>query len=122
VLVRAYRNPPSPIWGWSAEDRRKLDEGRSKEERDLNKRAEVLAAVIGGRPGTRLVDADATLALLQVAEEGKVHKTLLAVGSRGLGAIGRARLERVMNLGGNRIGMRIPQSVWFPHDLCFRHS
>jgi hypothetical protein len=31
-------------------------------------------------------------------------------------------LERVMNLGGNRIEMRIPQSVWFPRDLCFRHS
>ena len=95
VLVRAYRNPPAPIWGWSTEDRCKLDEGRSKEERDLNKRAEALGAVVGGRPGTRLVDADATLALLQVAEEGKVHKTLLAVGSRGLGAIGRARLGSV---------------------------
>jgi nucleotide-binding universal stress UspA family protein len=95
VLVRAYRNPPAPIVGWSAEDLHKLDEGRSKEERDLNKRAEALGAVVGGRPGTRLVDADATLALLQVAEEGKVHKTLLAVGSRGLGAIGRARLGSV---------------------------
>src|SRR5215216_2814952 len=31
----------------------------------------------------------------------------------------RNHLGRVMNLGKNRIEMRIPQSVWFPRDLCF---
>jgi hypothetical protein len=31
-------------------------------------------------------------------------------------------LERVMNLGENRIEMRIPRSPWFPCDLRFRHS
>jgi hypothetical protein len=31
-------------------------------------------------------------------------------------------LERVMNLGENRIEMRIPRSVWFPRDLRFPHS
>jgi hypothetical protein len=31
-------------------------------------------------------------------------------------------LERVMNLGENRIGMQIPQSAWFPRDLRFPHS
>src|SRR5215218_3150828 len=31
-------------------------------------------------------------------------------------------LERVMNLGENRIEMRIPQSAWFPRDLRFPHS
>jgi hypothetical protein len=31
-------------------------------------------------------------------------------------------LERVMNLGENRIEMRIPQSAWFPRDLCFPYS
>jgi hypothetical protein len=31
-------------------------------------------------------------------------------------------LERVMNLGGNRIEMRIPRSDWFPRDLRFPHS
>ena len=83
VLVRAYRNPPDPIGGWSAEDRRKLGEARSREEGDLDERAEALGAVIGGCPETRLVDADATLALLQVAEEGEERKTLLAVGAAG---------------------------------------
>jgi hypothetical protein len=32
------------------------------------------------------------------------------------------RLERVMNLGENRIDMRIPRSPWFPCDLRFPHS
>jgi hypothetical protein len=35
---------------------------------------------------------------------------------------GRAPLERVMNLGENRIGMRIPRSAWFLRDLRFPHS
>ena len=33
-----------------------------------------------------------------------------------------AALERVMNLGENRIGMRIPRSAWFLRDLRFPHS
>lgn len=94
VLVRAHRNPPRPIGGWSAEDRRKLGEARSKEEEDLNERAAALGAVMGRRPEARLVDADATLALLQMAEVGE-HKTLLATGCRGLGAMSRARLGSV---------------------------
>ena len=31
-------------------------------------------------------------------------------------------LERVMNLGENCIGMRIPRSAWFLRDLRFPHS
>jgi hypothetical protein len=31
-------------------------------------------------------------------------------------------LERVMNLGENRIGMRITRSAWFLRDLRFPHS
>ena len=31
-------------------------------------------------------------------------------------------LERVMNLGENRIEMRIPRSACFPRDLRFPHS
>ena len=34
----------------------------------------------------------------------------------------RGRLERVMNLGENRIEMRIPRSAWVPRDLRFPHS
>src|SRR5215210_6825220 len=34
----------------------------------------------------------------------------------------RSQLERVMNLGKNRIEMRIPRSTWFLRDLRFPHT
>jgi enamine deaminase RidA (YjgF/YER057c/UK114 family) len=40
----------------------------------------------------------------------------------GFAAFFQQTLERVMNLGENRIEMRIPQSAWFPRDLCVLHS
>ena len=95
MLVRAYGNPPEPIGGWSAEDRRKLDEARSREVEALTSGPRRIEEVMGSRPRARVVDADATLALLQVAEEGEERKTLIALGSRGLGALGRARLGSV---------------------------
>src|SRR5215212_3904876 len=52
--------------------------------------------------------------------EAQAHKGVGGVGTAACS--GDLLLERVMNLGENRIEMRIPQSVWFPHDLCFPHS
>jgi nucleotide-binding universal stress UspA family protein len=95
VLVRTHRNPPEPIGGWSAQDRRRFDEARAKELVTLNERAEAIEEAVGRRPIARVVDADATLALLQVAEEDDEGSTLIALGSRGLGALGRARLGSV---------------------------
>jgi nucleotide-binding universal stress UspA family protein len=95
VLARAHRNPPEPIGGWSAQDRRRFGEARSNELEDLDGRAEAIERVVGRRPNTQVVDADATLALLEVAEEGDEGSTLMALGSRGLGALGRARLGSV---------------------------
>jgi hypothetical protein len=34
----------------------------------------------------------------------------------------RPYLERVMNLGENRIEMRIPRLAWSPRHLCFPYS
>ncbi len=95
VLVRAHRNPPEPIGGWSAQDRRRFDEARAKELEALKGRAEAIEGAVGRRPIARVVDADATLALLQVAEEGDEGSTLIALGNRGHGALGRARLGSV---------------------------
>lgn len=95
VLVRAHEDPPAPIGGWTAEDRLKLDEARMRERESLEARADGLAGVWGTRPETRMVDSDAVLALLEVAEEGDEEKTLFVVGSRGLGAISRLRLGSV---------------------------
>jgi len=95
TLVRAYASPPEPIGGWSPEDRRGLNLMRSREEGALIGRAEAIEKVTGTRPGSRVVDADAALALLLVAEEGEERKTLVAMGSRGLGVVDRVRLGSV---------------------------
>jgi nucleotide-binding universal stress UspA family protein len=95
VLVRSYENPPEPIGGWSAQDRRELDEALLREERALEERAKELEAVEGKRPETRLVETEPTLALLLVAEEKEEEKTLITLGSRGLGAAKRAMLGSV---------------------------
>jgi Universal stress protein family len=49
----------------------------------------------GNRPHTRVMETDATLTLLLAAEECDGRKTLLAVGSRGLGLVGLGRLGSV---------------------------
>ncbi|WP_166179213.1 universal stress protein [Rubrobacter tropicus] len=95
LLVRAHRNPPEPIGGWSAEDRRRLDEARAGIERNLDERADALGRESGRRPEIRAMDGDATLALLVAAEDSDETRTLISVGSRGLGVIGRARLGSV---------------------------
>lgn len=96
VLVRAQENPLQPITGWSTKNRRELDEALLREERALEERAKELQAVAGGRLESRLIETEPTLALLLVAEEeDEPEKTLLAVGSRGLGAAKRVMLGSV---------------------------
>jgi nucleotide-binding universal stress UspA family protein len=95
LLVRAYEDPPEPIGGWSAQDRLKLDEALLREERALEERAKELQAVAGSQPESRLIETEPTLAMLAVAEEKEEEKTLLAVGSRGLGAAKRVMLGSV---------------------------
>ena len=95
LVVRAYRNPPQPIGGWSAEDRLRLDGIRAEVEAGLGKRASSLAEAVGVRPEIRAADGDATLALLVAAEDGDGRRTMICVGSRGLGVVGRIRLGSV---------------------------
>lgn len=90
VLVRAYENPPAPVGGWSAEDRRELDEARLRNLQELEGWAKRLEMIAQDRPETRLAESKATPAIVSVAEEGVEERTLLAVGSRGLGAPKRA--------------------------------
>ena len=95
TLVQAYENPPEPIGGWSAQDRRELDEVLSRERQALQERAEELVAIAGTRPEIRLIETEPTLAMLMVAEQGVEESTLIAVGSRGLGAAKRTILGSV---------------------------
>jgi len=95
VLVRAHENPPEPIGGWSAKDRRRLDEALLREEWGLEERAKELQAIAGSQPESRLIETEPTLAMLPVAEEKEEERTLLAVGSRGLGADRRVMLGSI---------------------------
>ncbi len=95
ALVRAYENPPELIGGWTAEDRRELDRSLSRERQALEERAKELGMIAGSPPEVRLIDTEPTLAMLLVAEEGKEETTLIAVGSRGVGAAKRAVLGSV---------------------------
>jgi nucleotide-binding universal stress UspA family protein len=95
ALVRACENPPKPIRGWSAQDRRELDEALSRERQALEERAEELVTIAGSRPETRLIETEPTLAMLMAAEEGREESTLIVVGSRGLGAPKRTILGSV---------------------------
>jgi nucleotide-binding universal stress UspA family protein len=90
VLVRAYENPPQPVGGWSAQDRRELDEELHRRREDLNELAEQLAAFTRGRPETKLIETKAAPAMSLVARKRDEGRTLVAVGSRGLGVLDRA--------------------------------
>ncbi len=95
IVVRAYEHPPEPVGGWSAEDRRELDEVLWRNRRDLKKRAEQLEAIAPCRPKTKLIKSKAASAIDLVAEESEGKQTLFAVGSRGLSAPKRAMLGSV---------------------------
>ena len=95
TLIRAHTNPPEPIGGWSSKDRSGLDLMRSREADAIAGRAREIEKVTGTRPSIRVLDTDAVLAMMLVAEKGEERRTLIAVGSRGLGVIGRVRLGSV---------------------------
>lgn len=73
------------------------DEGWFKtRERELGARAKEIERSLGSLPKVRVSSGDATVCLLAAAEEEDVpEKSLIAVGSRGLGAIRRTTLGSV---------------------------
>ena len=95
IVVRAYEHPPEPVGGWSAQDRRELDEVLWRNRRDLKKRAEQLEEIAPCRPKTKLIKSKAASAIDLVAKENEGKQTLFAVGSRGLSAPKRAMLGSV---------------------------
>ena len=68
-----------------------------REERELEERATAVEEHLGKRPKIRIatIGDPATVLLEAAEEEDEPEKTLLAVGSRGLGPIQRARLGSV---------------------------
>ncbi len=95
IFVRAYRHPAEPVGGRSARQRLELDEARLQNLLALDARPERLEAPTRCRPETKLAEGEPALAVLSAARQKKGQPTLLAVGSRGLGAPKRMILGSV---------------------------
>jgi nucleotide-binding universal stress UspA family protein len=96
TLVRAYRKlPQMDVEGRELNARRADDELR-REERKLWELATQIQEAHEVRPAVRLSAGDPAARILEAAEEGDApEKTLVAVGSRGLGTMRRMRLGSV---------------------------
>lgn len=95
-LVRVYPTFPKIDVEGREFNARMVDDELRREERALEERAKEIEECRGSRPTLRVVVGDAEAELLEAAEEGDTpEKVLLAVGSRGLGAIERMRLGSV---------------------------
>ena len=98
LLVQAYPSLMEvDVDGGEVTARMLDDEGWFKtRERDLGGRAREIEGALGSRPKLRVASGEPTVCLLSAAEEGdSPEKALIAVGSRGLGAVRRTTLGSV---------------------------
>lgn len=91
VVVRASPPLPRRAPGGRATDTSLADDVLRQTTRTLEERADELAGPLGRRPEVRAALGDPAAAILAAAEEGE-EPALIAVGSRGLGAIERLRM------------------------------
>src|SRR5215211_1347825 len=95
LVLRAYPRLPEVDAAGRGFDPRIVDDELRRAEKALLERSRELESRIGSRPKVRVV-GDAAASLLEAAEEEDApESTLLAVGSRELGVIGRMRLGSV---------------------------
>jgi nucleotide-binding universal stress UspA family protein len=94
-LVRAYPELPEVDRPGRAFDPRAVDDALRRAERDLHARADELGRPFGRPPRVEIAVGDPAVALLREAQEGDEARTLIAVGSRGLGRARRLRLGSV---------------------------
>lgn len=92
LLLRAYPELPPADEEGRGYDARRVDDELHREEASLEGRARTLREATGLKVRIRLAEADPAEAALQAARENDESNTLLAVGSRGLGAVARVRL------------------------------
>lgn len=95
LMLHAYPRLPEVNAEGREFNPRIVDDELRRAEKVLLERARELESCLGSRPKTRLVVGDAAASLLEAAEEDVPERTLVAVGSRGLGAIGRMRLGSI---------------------------
>src|SRR5919107_3211177 len=95
LVLHAYPRLPEVDAEGRGFDPRIVDDELRRAFSALLERSRKLESRIGSRPKVRVVVGDAAASLLEAAEEDAPESTLLAVGSRKLGVIGRMRLGSV---------------------------
>jgi nucleotide-binding universal stress UspA family protein len=95
LVLHAYPRLPEVDAEGRRFNPRIVDDELRRAEKALLERSRELECRLGSRPKVRLVVGDAAASLLEAAEEDAPERTLLVVGSRELGAIGRIRLGSV---------------------------
>jgi nucleotide-binding universal stress UspA family protein len=95
LVLHAYPRLPEMDAEGRRSNPRIVDDELRRAEKALLERSRELESLLGSRPKIRLVVGDAAASLLEAAEEDAPGRTLLAVGSRNLGAIRRMRLGSV---------------------------
>ena len=95
LVLHAYPQLPEVDDEGRRFDPRLVDDELRRAEKALQERARELESRLGSRPKARLVVGEAAASLMETAEEDRPERTLLTVGSRDLGAIGRMRLGSV---------------------------
>jgi nucleotide-binding universal stress UspA family protein len=94
LVLHAYPRLPEVDHAGRGFDPRIVDDDLRRAFSALLERSRELEGRLGSRPKDQLVVGEAAASLLEAAEDAP-ERTLLAVGSRGLGAIGRMRLGSV---------------------------
>jgi nucleotide-binding universal stress UspA family protein len=95
LLVRVYPTLPERDLEGRELDPRMVDDELRREKRALEARATEIEDASGIRPRARIAVGDPAACLIEAAEEDAPERTLIAVGSRGLGAVQRMRLGSV---------------------------
>jgi nucleotide-binding universal stress UspA family protein len=95
LVLHAYPRLPEVDAAGRGFDPRIVDDELRRAFSALLERSRELESRLGSRPKARLVVGEAAASLLEAAEEDAPERTLLAVGSRDLGVIGRMRLGSV---------------------------
>jgi nucleotide-binding universal stress UspA family protein len=97
VLVRGFPQLPETDAQGRKLDPRTVDDVLRQEERHLAQRATEIEELLGSRPKIHVAVGDPTGCILQTAQQGAggAHSALVAVGSRGLGLVGRMTLGSV---------------------------
>lgn len=98
LLVRAYPQLPEIDLEGRKLDARMVDDELRREERELAQRATELQELLGSRPKIHVAVGDPASCILEAAQQGAPgaeKNALIAVGSRGLGPLGRMTLGSV---------------------------